>query len=62
MLGADRIITLAYQALTGLVSAAAVYGGIRADIRAQRRDIDRAQKTADTAHKRLDGIIDRRTK
>lgn len=49
------------KAITALATAAAVYGGIRADIRNQRRDIERAQKTADQAHQRLNNIFDRRT-
>ncbi|EIJ47577.1 hypothetical protein GWL_18180 [Herbaspirillum sp. GW103] len=49
------------KALTMLASAAAAYGGIRADIRAQRREIERAQRTADQAHQRLNNIFDRRS-
>jgi len=50
------------QVLTAVATGGAVYGGIRADIRALREKADRAQNTADTAHKRLDSFIDRRTK
>jgi len=53
---------LVSQALTAVATGFGVYGGIRADIKALRDKADRAQKTADTAHKRIDSIFDRRAK
>ncbi|WP_343724264.1 hypothetical protein [Herbaspirillum huttiense] len=50
------------QVLTAVATGSGVYAGIRADIKALRDKADRAQKTADTAHKRIDSLIDRRTK
>lgn len=50
------------QVLTAVATGGAVYGGIRADIKSLRDKADRAQNTADTAHKRLDSIFDRRNK
>ena len=42
------------QVVTALVLAGAVYGGIRSDLRAMREHIQRVEKDADKAHKRLD--------
>lgn len=50
------------QGLYALVAAGAVYGGIRADIKAMHERISAAQRAADEAHRRLDTIIDRRAK
>ncbi len=50
------------QVLTALATGSGVYAGIRADIKALRDKADRAQKTADTAHKRIDTILYRRDK
>ncbi|MBN9357545.1 MAG: hypothetical protein J0I15_13915 [Herbaspirillum huttiense] len=50
------------QALIALSTGTGVYAGIRADIKALREKADRAQKTADTAHKRIDTILYRREK
>lgn len=47
------------QVLTAVATGSAVYGGIRADIKALREKADRAQHTADTAHKRIDAIYRR---
>jgi len=52
---------LVYQALTTAITGGAIYGGIRADLRATREKADQAQRAADIAHKRIDSIIDRRT-
>lgn len=50
------------QGLYALVAAGAVYGGIRADIKAMHERISAAQRAANEAHRRLDTIIDRRAK
>ncbi len=50
------------QVLTAVATGSGVYAGIRADIKALRDKADRAQKTADTAHKRIDTILYRRDK
>ncbi|AKN65865.1 hypothetical protein RC55_07200 [Herbaspirillum seropedicae] len=50
------------QVLTAVATGSGVYAGIRADIKALREKADRAQKTADTAHKRIDTILYRREK
>jgi outer membrane murein-binding lipoprotein Lpp len=50
------------QVLTAVATGSGVYAGIRADIKALRDKADRAQKTADTAHKRIDTILYRREK
>lgn len=50
------------QVLYALVAGGAVYGGIRADIKAMHERISAAQRAADEAHRRLDTIIDRRAK
>ncbi|WP_156481297.1 hypothetical protein [Herbaspirillum rubrisubalbicans] len=47
------------QVLTALATGSGVYAGIRADIKALREKADRAQNTADTAHKRIDAIYRR---
>jgi hypothetical protein len=50
------------QVLTAVATGSGVYVGIRADIKALREKADRAQQTADTAHKRIDAIYHRREK
>ena len=50
------------QALIAMCTGTGVYAGIRADIKALRDKADRAQKTADTAHKRIDTFLYRRDK
>ena len=54
----DLTPELVYQALTTAITGGALYGGIRADLRATREKADQAQRTADTAHKRIDSIIE----
>jgi hypothetical protein len=41
-----------------LVTAAAIWGGIRADIRGMRDHIIRVEKSADKAHSRLDRFLE----
>lgn len=48
---------LIYQLLAGLFLAGAVYGGIRADLRAMHQQIIAAEKSADKAHDRLDNHL-----
>jgi len=43
-----------------LVSAAAIYGGIRADIKSMHARIDALQKLACDAHSRLDNHLEHR--
>lgn len=43
-----------------LVVAAAIWGGIRADIRSIHARIDRAEESIGDAHRRLDNHIDRK--
>lgn len=50
------------QGLYALIAAGAVYGGIRADIKAMHERISAAQRAADEAHRRLDSFIERRAK
>lgn len=47
---------LLLQAITALVLAGAVYGGIRSDLRALHEHIRRVEKDADKAHERLDNM------
>jgi len=47
-----------WQAATFIATAASVYGGIRADLKAQREAINIAHETAVRAHRRLDDHID----
>lgn len=42
-----------------IVVAAAIWGGIRADIRSIHSRVERVEKTASDAHERLDRHIDR---
>jgi hypothetical protein len=53
---------LVSQVLAAIATGGGVYGGIRADMKALREKADRALKTADSAHKRIDTILDRRLK
>lgn len=50
---------LLWQMVLAVGSAGAVYGGIRADLRAMHERITAAQKTAEKAHERLDNHIDK---
>lgn len=43
--------------LTPLLSAAAAYGAIRADIRHLHEKAGKAQETAERAHERIDGLM-----
>lgn len=42
---------------TGIVSGLISWGGIHAELRSLRRDVERAQKTADDAHRRLNLLL-----
>ena len=42
-----------------ICAAAVVYGGIRADIAAQRARIEHAEKSVNEAHVRIDRILER---
>jgi hypothetical protein len=42
-----------------LIAGAAIWGGIRADIRAMHTRIEDAKKTATEAHNRIDRILER---
>lgn len=43
-----------------LIAGAAIYGGIRADIRAMHARIEDAKRSADEAHSRIDRLLERR--
>lgn len=43
--------------ISNLVIAGAVYGGIRSDLKHMRNDINRAEKSSDHAHSRIDNIL-----
>lgn len=45
---------LAYQIISGLVLAGAVYGGIRSDIKSIHEHLQRVERSADQAHERID--------
>lgn len=47
---------LVFQAITALVLAGAVYGGIRSDIRGIHEHLRRVEKSADQAHERIDNL------
>ena len=42
-----------------LIAGAAIWGGIRVDIRAMHSRIERAEKSAEDAHSRIDRILER---
>lgn len=42
---------------TGIVSGLISWGGVHAELRSLRRDVERAQRTADDAHKRLNALL-----
>ena len=44
------------QLVTVLIAAGAVYGGIRADLRAMYEAISRIERAAEKAHERIDGL------
>lgn len=48
-----------YQLMAGIMMAGAVYGGIRADIKAMHERITGAQAAADRANKRIDQHLDK---
>lgn len=48
--------TLLIVIVTALVNGAVVWGALRVELRWLRRDVDRAQSTADAAHRRLDRV------
>lgn len=52
-------LDFAYQIGIALLSGGAVYGGIRADLRAMHERIKQAQDTAERANARLDNHIDK---
>lgn len=52
--------SVALWVLGQIVTAAAIYGGIRADIKNLHYRVDHAQKAADEVRSRLDSHIDRR--
>lgn len=50
---------LVYQVLMAVGTGGAIYGGIRADLRAMREQIAQASQSAAKAHERLDNHIDK---
>lgn len=46
-----------WQIVLALIGAGAIYGGIRADLRALHVSVQRAQSSADKAHERIDGCM-----
>ena len=48
------------QILTLLCVAAAIYGGIRSDLKHLHTSVDEAKRSASRAHERIDSIIERR--
>lgn len=48
---------LALIALTALANGLVTYGVIKTTLAWHRKDIDRAQQSADHAHARIDGLI-----
>lgn len=50
---------LIYQIMMALISGGAVYGGIRADLRAMHERIKAAHDAAVEVHRRLDNHIDK---
>lgn len=48
-----------FQLLTAGAGAAGVYAAIRADLAALHVKADQAAKAADSAHARIDGILNR---
>lgn len=46
------------QIVPMLVTAGAIYGGIRADMRGLREGVKKAQDSADKAHTRLDSHLE----
>lgn len=49
--------SLIWQIGLALLSAGAVYGGIRSDLKAMHEKISSAKESAGEAHKRLDSIL-----
>ena len=50
-----------YWIAAQLIAAAAIWGGIRADIRAMHARIQDVERTADRAHVRIDDMMRRRS-
>ena len=48
-----------YQLAVALATAGAIYGGIRADLRAMHERIKNAEESARAAHVRLDNHLER---
>lgn len=48
-----------YQLAVALATAGAIYGGIRADLRAMHERIRNAEESAKAAHTRLDNHLER---
>jgi hypothetical protein len=46
------------QIMSMLVTAGAIYGGIRADMRGLKDGVKKAQESADKAHTRLDSHLE----
>lgn len=53
-MGPETMTHLLIQGAGALVTAGCVWGVIKTELRWHRRDIDRAQETADKAHARID--------
>lgn len=54
-------LELITQLLYALVGAGAVYGGIRADLRAMHERIESAERSAGRAHARIDSHLEKGT-
>lgn len=52
----DSLVHVAIQLVGGVFTAGLVWGVVKTELRWHRKDIDRAQSTADTAHKRIDEL------
>lgn len=56
LLSAAGMDALIVAAITGFISVVGTWGALKLELRYHRRDIDRAQDTADGAHERIDAI------
>ncbi len=53
----DAVLSGAASAIaTGVIAGLVAWGGLKVELRYHRRDIDRAQSTADHAHDRIDDL------
>lgn len=51
------MVYLAASVLAGTASAGGLYAAVRADLRGQRKDIDKNSRAIAKAHERIDAIL-----